>query len=261
MKSKASFRSHPVHPILVTFPIAFFTGAFIADLYIWYTGEASFVRFGSLLIGGGIAGGILAAIAGITDFMATVPPDSSASKRAAKHGLLNTIVLLIFAFNLYTRNETGNLLLQLLLSSAGIIILLFAGYMGGTLVYRNQIGVDIRYADSGKWREIQAETVDGRIPAGDEKDLKEGQMLLVKTGKERIVVARSQNEILAFSDYCPHKGGSLAGGCLMAGKVQCPWHGSQFDIRSGKAEAGPAEKGIPTYPVRIIEGKIWITRP
>jgi nitrite reductase/ring-hydroxylating ferredoxin subunit len=44
----------------------------------------------------------------------------------------------------------------------------------------------------------------------------------------------------------------------MCGVVQCPWHGSQFDVRSGQVKAGPAKKAIVTYPVTVEGGDVMI---
>jgi nitrite reductase/ring-hydroxylating ferredoxin subunit len=62
-----------------------------------------------------------------------------------------------------------------------------------------------------------------------------------------------------FDDHCTHKGGSLADGVLICGTVQCPWHGSQFDVRTGKVSAGPAGKAIGTYRVDEVDGEVDLT--
>jgi nitrite reductase/ring-hydroxylating ferredoxin subunit len=70
---------------------------------------------------------------------------------------------------------------------------------------------------------------------------------------------RTENTHVAFDDHCTHKGGSLAGGTMICGTVQCPWHGSQFDVRTGMVNAGPAMEKINTY--KVIEendGKIYL---
>jgi nitrite reductase/ring-hydroxylating ferredoxin subunit len=74
-------------------------------------------------------------------------------------------------------------------------------------------------------------------------------MALVHVGTERVAVARTEKGVAAFSDRCTHKGGPLSDGVLMCGRVQCPWHGSQFDVHTGEAKAGPARENIRTYAV------------
>ena len=75
------------------------------------------------------------------------------------------------------------------------------------------------------------------------------QMKLVHAGDQRIVVARTETRYAAFDDRCTHKGGPLSDGALICGTVQCPWHGSQFDVHTGDVKCGPAEKKIGTYEI------------
>jgi nitrite reductase/ring-hydroxylating ferredoxin subunit len=83
-------------------------------------------------------------------------------------------------------------------------------------------------------------------------------MKLVHIKDKRIVIARSEKGYAAFDDRCSHKGGSLAGGAMICGTVQCPWHGSQFDVHNGSVKAGPAKASILTYEVREEGGKIFL---
>src|SRR5438046_3200088 len=64
------------------------------------------------------------------------------------------------------------------------------------------------------------------------------QMTRLRGGGKRIVLARVERGYVAFDDRCTHKGGSLADGVLVCGTVQCPWHGSQFDVDSGAVKQG-----------------------
>jgi nitrite reductase/ring-hydroxylating ferredoxin subunit len=135
------------------------------------------------------------------------------------------------------------------------------GWMGGTLSFRNQIGVDHRYAGAGKWKEMRI----GKLPAdgaavAKESDLAVNQMMLLHVGDARIVLARTESGYAAFDDRCTHKGGSLAGGVLMCGTVQCPWHGSQFNVETGAVTAGPAAKKIGVHRVEMRNGEIWLMR-
>jgi len=137
--------------------------------------------------------------------------------------------------------------------------MLFAGWMGGTLVYRNQIGVDPRYAFAGKWKEERIQTSNKEIEVANADELKLNQMKLLHINGKRIVLGKAENNYVAFDDHCSHKGGSLAGGSMICGTVQCPWHGSQFDCTTGEAKAGPAKEKIATYPVNEKEGKVYIS--
>jgi nitrite reductase/ring-hydroxylating ferredoxin subunit len=90
----------------------------------------------------------------------------------------------------------------------------------------------------------------------DVDELEVDQMKLVRLGDRRIVLARTEKGYAAFDDRCTHRGGSLAGGVLMCGKVQCLWHGSQFDVHSGQPQCGPAQEPVRIYPVEEAEGQI-----
>ena len=145
------------------------------------------------------------------------------------------------------------------LEGAGWILLLFAGWMGGTLVYRNQIGVGPRYAEAGKWTEEYFSESEGEIEVGNVNELKINQMKLVHIGDKRVVIGRSEEGYVAFDDRCTHRGGSLAGGSMICGTVQCPWHGSQFSVSDGTVKAGPAKMPIVTYTLREEDGKLFLT--
>jgi nitrite reductase/ring-hydroxylating ferredoxin subunit len=76
------------------------------------------------------------------------------------------------------------------------------------------------------------------------------------------VLARTEKSYVAFDDHCPHRGGSLAGGTMICGTVQCPWHGSQFDVTTGAVKAGPADQSIERFRV-VQEGneiRLVVTR-
>ena len=84
-------------------------------------------------------------------------------------------------------------------------------------------------------------------------------MKLIHAGAKRIVIARSEDGYVAFDDRCTHRGGSLAGGSMICGTVQCPWHGSQFSVKDGSVKAGPAKMPVVTYPIRQENGKLFLT--
>ena len=258
MKSTAQIKNHPVHPILVAFPIAFFTGTLLFDLLGLFFNN-TFYTVGYYLEIAGVAGGLAAAIPGLIDYTTTVPPDSSAKKRGAKHGIINTCALLIFAGAWWYRRNTGpNPFVFISAEAAGSVLLLIGGYLGGSLVYLNQIAVHNRYAFGGRWQEKKVREKSGSIEVASADDLKTDQMMLVHVNDKRVVIGKTEEGFVAFDDRCTHHGGSLAGGMLICGTVQCPWHGSQFDVRNGAVKAGPASEPIATYRVREANGKIFL---
>jgi nitrite reductase/ring-hydroxylating ferredoxin subunit len=174
--------------------------------------------------------------------------------------LLNLGTVGVYAAALTVRDPVeGPGALGLALEAVGAGMLLVAGWMGGTLVARNQIGVDHRYAGAGRWQEEAFETRNGRpLTVARIDDLDVDQMKLLHVNGQRIVLARSAEGYVAFSDRCTHTGASLCDGAMVDGVVQCPWHGSQFDVHSGALRAGPAEEGIETFRVREASGNVLL---
>jgi uncharacterized membrane protein/nitrite reductase/ring-hydroxylating ferredoxin subunit len=263
MQSKARFAGHPLHPMLIPFPFAFFTGALVADAVGTLNHWPDWWKTGYLLGCAGVALGLLAAIPGVIDFIYVVPPRSSGRKRAIKHAIVNVTGVVLFAIVAWTRSgntEAAPGSALILAELAGVGLVSVGGWLGGTLVYRNQIGVEHRYANAGKWKEVTIEPDPGKaLPVAEENELKVNQMKLVRAGDKRIVLARGEAGYTAFDDRCTHKGGSLAGGIMACGTVTCPWHGSQFDVGSGSVHSGPATAGISTYKVEVRDGKVHLT--
>lgn len=252
MRSKANIKGHPIHPALIPFPIAFLTGAFAFDLASLILGRSDFAAIAANIAVIGIAMAVVAAIPGAIDYFKSVPPASTGRKRATRHALANLSATILFAVAWFLRSDVAEPApaLVVAIEAAGAVLLTMGGWMGGTLAFRNQVGVDHRYADAGKWTEetVQAEP-DKPVTVARRDELKVNQMKLLRVNGERIVLARSDDGYIAFSDHCTHRGGSLAGGVLICGTVQCPWHGSQFDASTGQVRAGPAEQPITVYEV------------
>jgi len=152
MKSKASIKSHPLHPILIAFPIAFFTGTLVAHVAGWWLQNSSLLYTATLLNWAGVVMAIIAAVPGLIDFIYTVPPKSSGKKRAAQHGIMNSVMLVLFIIiAFYRQQDNAQPFVVLAFETAGVTLLVIAGWWGGTLVHRNQISIDQRYANAGKW--------------------------------------------------------------------------------------------------------------
>lgn len=259
MRSKASYKGHPIHPALIPFPFAFLYGAFFFDLLGRLAARPSLWTTGSYLSLVGIIAALVAAVPGFIDYFTTVPPNSSGKRRATKHMLANLTAVILFAAAWAVRGDAEAFpgAAVLVLEGLGVALLTAGGWMGGVLVNRNQIGVDHRYAQAGEWKEARIQLRPDRPLVVAEKDeLKVNQMKLLRLNGRRLVLARTDEGYVAFDDRCTHRGGSLAGGVMIGGVVQCPWHGSQFDCRQGTVKAGPAEEPIGTYSVSEKQGKV-----
>jgi nitrite reductase/ring-hydroxylating ferredoxin subunit/uncharacterized membrane protein len=262
MRSTAHFKSHPIHPMLIPFPMAYLMGSAAVNLWARATGRRRWFRTASHLSRLGIGSALVAAVPGIIDYIFSVPPRSSARQRATTHALANLSALGLFAAaRMGRREDAAPSVAAMAAEVGGAMLLTVGGWHGGTLVYRNQIGVDHRYADAGKWQlDVHAPDAPGEVDAGAADQLGVGQMKLLRVGQQRIVVARTARGYTAFDDRCPHRGGPLADGALAGDVVQCPWHGSQFDVHSGALCHGPADEGIRTYQVTVRDGRLVVDR-
>jgi uncharacterized membrane protein len=128
--------------MLVPFPIVCFVGTLLTDLAYWSTGEVMWADFSAWLVTVGVIMGFLAAIAGLIDFLgnrlvrALLP--------AWLHLTGNALVMVLATFNMLVHSRdawTSIVPTGLILSAVVVLILLFTGWMGGSLVYRHHVGV------------------------------------------------------------------------------------------------------------------------
>lgn len=141
-KSTARLLGHPIHPMLVPFPIAFFIGAFLADLAYLKTGDAFWAEAAVWLLGAGLLGAALAAVAGLIDFAGD--RRIRALGAAWVHMLGNVTVVVIELVNLGLRlNDPAAALPSpgAYLSGAAFVLLGLTGWMGGELVFRHRVGM------------------------------------------------------------------------------------------------------------------------
>ena len=261
MRSKASIKGHPIHPALIVFPFAFLTGALVFDVAGRLANRPAWWATGSHLAAAGVLMALVAAVPGFIDYFFTVPPRSSARRRATLHMAVNLsgVALIAVAWFIRRGDVGGHGAAVLVLEAAGVILLSSGSWLGGTLVSRNQIGVDHRYAGAGRWREDRIPERNGTpVAVAMADDLQPDQMMLVHVGGQRIVLGRTTDGYVAFEDHCTHRGGSLADGVLICGTVQCPWHGSQYSLEDGRVLAGPSAHAQPVFEVRVMNGQIEI---
>jgi nitrite reductase/ring-hydroxylating ferredoxin subunit/uncharacterized membrane protein len=266
MRSTAHLHGHPIHPMLVGFPIAYLCGSACVDIAGRLANRPEWHATARQMNTLGLGSALLAAVPGLIDYTFAVPPASSARRRATNHMFANLSALALFAAARAGRgNDSRPSALALAAGACGTALMTVAGWLGGTLVYRNQIAVDHRYADAGKWR-LDAvvpdeEHAQGAIDVGAADELGVDQMKLLRIGARRLVLARTEQGYVAFDDRCTHKGGPLSDGALVCGTVQCPWHGSQFDVHSGAVKHGPAAEAIGCYNVDTRNGRLLVRLP
>ena len=142
-KTTAALGDHPIHPMLIPFPVAFLVAAPIADLAFIGTGDGFWARAAMWLLGAGIVMALVAAVAGFTDFLSE--PRIRSLNDAWYHmaGNLLAVVLAMINFGLrYAQGEEAAIKpWGVVLSLIVVGILLFTGWKGWEMVYRHRVGI------------------------------------------------------------------------------------------------------------------------
>ncbi|MSQ33748.1 MAG: non-heme iron oxygenase ferredoxin subunit [Dehalococcoidia bacterium] len=99
---------------------------------------------------------------------------------------------------------------------------------------------------------------EGFVKVAETRDVSPGEMKLVELEGQRIVIANVAGSFYAFGDVCTHANGPLSDGVLQEDRVECPWHGSAFDVKSGRPLSPPARSPIPTYRLKVENGGILV---
>ena len=143
MESKAKLLGHPIHPMLIPFPLGLLGMAVIFDLLAIIAGLEVLGQASHPMITAGIITGLLAAIPGAIDWVA-IPDGTRAKGIATTHGLGNVIVIVLFAIAWWLRRDTPGAPsgLPLVLQVIGVLGALVTGWLGGELVDRLGVGVD-----------------------------------------------------------------------------------------------------------------------
>jgi 3-phenylpropionate/trans-cinnamate dioxygenase ferredoxin component len=92
-------------------------------------------------------------------------------------------------------------------------------------------------------------------------ELPNGERLFIEIEDKSIVLFNVAGKIYAIADICTHDDGPLGDGDLEDHNIVCPRHGAEFDIRSGQAVSMPAVVDIPAYPIKVVDGNIWLGLP
>ncbi|MDQ5825893.1 MAG: Rieske 2Fe-2S domain-containing protein [Chloroflexota bacterium] len=261
---------HPLHPILNHFPIALFVLSLLLDVatLFGYVGNALVLAaFYTMALG--VVMGVLAAITGLADYL-DIRADHPGKRNATLHMTLNLVMLVLYALNLNLRN--GDLgaestpMLPFVLSLVGVGILSLSGYLGGQLVYDEGVGVGRHLRKAN----VPQQTVkvlssragdDGFLAVANEGALSEGETLRVQVDRVVMAVAKVEGKTYAFQEFCTHRFGPLSEGNFHGHEVQCPWHQSCFDVRTGKVTQGPAKVDLNVYETKVQGGKILVRVP
>jgi uncharacterized membrane protein len=150
MRASANIGGHPIHPMLIPFPIGLWVFSLVADLIFLWRGNPvwkDWIAFYALLAG--IIGAALAAVFGIIDWLG-LKGSEEVTRVANWHARLNVIALIIFIASFYLRTAGGMRLtggsytIPVLLSVIGVILISISGWLGGELSFRYGVGVEAR---------------------------------------------------------------------------------------------------------------------
>ena len=240
---------HPLHPVLTDIPVGAWTAAAICDA-LELMGVDEFADAGDFSVGFGLLGAVGSEITGAADWSET---DGRAKKIGMAHALLNIVATGCYATALGMRRSKSRRA-GIGLSLLGYAIASSSAYLGGHLVFGEQIGVDhTATPDRGQPQEFTRVA-----PSTSAAQLEERVPRRVMAGNVAIVLVKSNGTIHALAETCSHLGGPLAEGKVDGDGIRCPWHGSRFCLTDGSVLDGPATQPAPTFEVRLRDGMIEV---
>jgi nitrite reductase/ring-hydroxylating ferredoxin subunit len=220
----------------------------------------------------GVITALLAAVPGFVDYT-DIRSDHPGKRTATTHMILNLVVVAIYGFNLGLRSSTldGSKTppAPLVLSLFGIALLSASGYLGGRLVYDQGIAVGRHKRNTPSPQDtIRLSTLDMAregelifVPVPTVERLRDKETLRVEVDDQVMTIVKIDNQLFAFQEFCTHRFGPLSEGSIHGFNVQCPWHNSCFDVRTGKVTQGPAKVDLKTFRVETRDGKVCVGVP
>ncbi|OLC56256.1 MAG: hypothetical protein AUH85_06880 [Chloroflexi bacterium 13_1_40CM_4_68_4] len=229
---------HSLHALLTDVPIGAFTAAIVLDIFN--------VRAGAdIAIALGILGMIGAALAGWADYT-----DAYGKVRnyGTLHQLLMLVALVLYIVSLGMRLSSGALdrALPITLSVVGYLIIAASAYIGGEMVYGlgNMIDRHAFRAGGAKWAALDVSSIEPDKPTK------------ARAGAQTLVVVRKGDRLFALHDVCAHQGCSLSAGKIVGDSIECPCHGSRYQITTGHVVRGPSTFDQPSFQIRESQGKL-----
>ncbi len=236
---------HPLHPALTDIPLGAWTATVVLDAMEDRDRRPGVAWAADQTLALGLVGAVGAAATGLADWSET---DARPRRVGMAHAVLNVGATLLCAASLVCRRR-GNRAAGHILAATGYLAAAAAAYLGGELVFQEQIGVN--HAAGGKFPEQYT-------PVLADSELAEGQPKRVVYQDTPLLLARRGGRIHALADTCAHLGGPLSEGKLEGNCVTCPWHGSRFDLASGAVVNGPSVFPQPRLDARVRDGQIEV---
>jgi nitrite reductase/ring-hydroxylating ferredoxin subunit len=98
------------------------------------------------------------------------------------------------------------------------------------------------------------------VKVAETKDIQPSTMKAVDLASERVCIVNVEGNYYAIGNVCTHVGGPLDEGTLEGNEVECPWHGSKFDVRTGEPTKPPARQAVPKYEVKVEDNNILVRK-
>ena len=237
---------HPLHPALTDVPVGAWTLGVLADWLFIATGRVPAV-VGDLALAVGLAGAILSALTGLTDFHETFGHER---RTAVLHGLVMTAVVVVEIVSLAFRLSVPSVrLLAIMLSTLAWLVVLFGAYVGGHLTFGigSAVNHNAFFAGAADF-----------VRVGSRDDFPEGEMRRVEAAGLPVVILRRQGLLYAMGAVCSHAGGPLNEGKLDGDLLTCPWHYSKFCFTDAHVVGGPATFDQPALVARERGGVVEV---
>ena len=146
MYSKVKIAGHPIHPMLIAYPVAFYTATLVCYIVYNSNHDVFWFKVAHVANGAGVLMGLVAAIPGFIDWL-NIPSGKKAKRTGIFHMVCNVVALLLFAICFFLQKgkwdesepEVGP---AILLSATGFVLTLVAGFLGWALVQKHHVGVD-----------------------------------------------------------------------------------------------------------------------
>jgi nitrite reductase/ring-hydroxylating ferredoxin subunit/uncharacterized membrane protein len=235
---------HALHPLLTDVVIGSWTSATILDVLGGDAADDAAAR----LIAVGIAAYPLTAATGVTDWADAEPGNPRVRRVGLVHAASNSVALGLYGASLVARRK-GSRGRGKLLALAGAAALSAGGYLGAHLTFVRGVGPNQTAFDEGPtdW-----------TPTIDADDLPAGETRSCVVGETPVLLFRHGDGVHALHNRCSHRGCMLSDGDVEGELITCACHGSQFDLRDGSVQRGPATVSQPLFEARESDGRIQV---
>lgn len=240
--------NHPLHPALTDATVGGYTAMLALDVFFLVTREDALLRAADVVLVFSFVTSLASIVSGLTDWNETYGEER---RNGMLHGLVMVIATVGFLVSLGLRvgGDAAQREPAIAVGIGAWILLTAAAFLGGEQVFGYGTGVNRQAWTSApaKWQrlDVSASALEDRVPA----------VAKTKQGVD-VFVAKVDGTIYALGNTCTHAGGPLNKGTWVGRdrcEIQCPWHGSRFDVRTAAATAGPATFDELAFETRVAD--------